>query len=252
MKISIGRAKTSNLSSLNETKLQELQKKIGIHFKNVDLLKNAFIHRSYLNEHKNFRGQSNERLEFLGDSVLSLIVSSYLFKKLPESPEGELTQLRAALVRTETLGNLAKDLELGEYLFLSKGEEDTGGRTNNSIMANTFEALVGAIYLDQGVDISHKFIEKTILANWKKLLKVAVYDSKSKLQEVLQKIHHESPTYNLISAWGPDHARSFEMGVYLGSKLLGKGVGKNKQEAAQTAARDALTKIKSTKIDIKA
>lgn len=248
MKISIGRTKTSGLSSLSDTKLQELQKKISIHFKDTDLLKNAFIHRSYLNEHKNFRGQSNERLEFLGDSILSLIVSKHLFEKLPQSPEGELTQLRAALVRTETLGYLAKNLNLGNYLFLSKGEEDTGGRTNSSIMANTFEALIGAIFLDQGIDVAHKFIEKTILLNWKKLLETAVYDNKSKLQEVLQKIYHASPTYNLISSWGPDHARSFEIGVYLGQKLLGKGVGKNKQEAAQTAAQNALVNIKSTKV----
>lgn len=248
MKISIRPVNTGTAKNSPKTNLHELQKKIGINFNNPDLLKNAFIHRSYLNEHKNFKGLSNERLEFLGDSVLSIIVSKHLYQELPTSPEGELTQYRAALVRTETLANIGKELELGKYLFLSKGEEDTGGRTNTSILANTYESLIGSIYLDQGVDTAEKFITSTILSNWKKLLKNAVYDSKSKLQEILQRLHHQSPSYNLISTWGPDHAKSFEMGVYLGSKLLGSGKGKNKQEAAQSAASDALKKVKSTKV----
>ncbi len=237
-------------SSSNQ-KFQTIQKKIQINFKDENLLKNAFVHRSYLNENKDFKGQSNERLEFLGDSVLSIVVSKHLFKKLPNSPEGELTQLRAALVRTETLASVAKMLELGEFLFLAKGEEDTGGRGSTSILANTFEALIGAIFLDQGIDSAEKFIDKTILANWKDLLKNAVYDNKSKLQEVLQRLYHESPNYSLVSSWGPDHARNFEMGVYIGAKLIGTGIGKNKQEAAQNAAKDALSKIKSAKVNIK-
>lgn len=248
MKISIRPVRANGAKNLHKSTLHELQKKIGLSFNDLDLLKNAFIHRSYLNEHKNFKGLSNERLEFLGDSVLSIVVSKHLYQELPSSPEGELTQYRAALVRTETLANIGKELELGKYLFLSKGEEDTGGRTNTSILANTFESLVGSIYLDQGIDTAEEFINKTILSSWKKLLKNAVYDSKSKLQEVLQRLHHQSPNYNLISTWGPDHARSFEMGVYLGTKLLGSGKGKNKQEAAQNAASDALKKVKSTKI----
>ncbi len=252
MKI-LSRAKAPTPQANNPTseKFTTLQKKIAVEFKNLNMLKNAFIHRSYLNEHKSFQGQSNERLEFLGDSVLSIIVSKHLFEKLPDSPEGELTQDRAALVRTETLASLAKDLNLGEYLYLSKGEEDTGGRTNISILANTYEALVGAIFLDCGIDSAQKFIKDTILVNWKKLLKNAVYDNKSKLQEVLQRLYHESPTYNLVSTWGPDHSKSFEMGVYMGQKILGHGVGKNKQEAAQKAAQDALSKIKSTKVTTK-
>lgn len=250
MKISIKASREENVASLKNPKLADLEKKIGIKFKNQDILKNAFIHRSYLNEHKDFKGQSNERMEFLGDSVLSLIVSKHLYDRLPESPEGELTQSRAALVRTETLATLARGLDLGSYLFLSKGEEDTGGRMNNSILANTFEALIGAIYMDQGIEPAYKFINETILTNWKKLLETAVTDSKSKLQETLQKIYHESPSYNLISTWGPDHARNFEMGVYLKTKLLGRGVGKNKQEAAQKAAEDALNKVKKAKVAI--
>lgn len=223
--------------------LKKLQDDIGIHFNAEKLLKNAFIHRSYLNEHKSFTGQSNERLEFLGDSVLSLVVSKFLYTDLPQSPEGELTQLRAALVRTETLAKLAENLSLGKYLFLSKGEEDTGGRTNKTILANTFEALLGAIFLDQGTETVAKFIEKNILTNWKELAESAVSDNKSKLQEILQHKQHKSPIYKLIGSWGPDHERKFKVGVYLEDKLLGAGVGRNKQTAAQNAAEDALAKV---------
>ena len=226
--------------------VSKLQNAIGINFANEKFLKNAFIHRSYLNEHKNFTGQSNERMEFLGDSVLSLVVSKFLFENLPDSTEGDLTQLRAALVRTETLAKLAENLDLGHYLFLSKGEEDTGGRTNTTILANTFEALIGAIFLDQGLEKSEKFLEKNILSNWKELAESAVSDNKSKLQEILQRKKHKSPTYKLINSWGPDHERKFKVGVYLDDKLLGAGVGRNKQTAAQSAARDALLKVDRT------
>lgn len=223
--------------------LDTLQKTIGIKFKNDAFLKNAFIHRSYLNEHKDFKGQSNERLEFLGDAVLSIFVSQFLYQKLPKSPEGELTQLRASLVRTETLGKLAKNLDLGTYLYLSKGEEDSQGRQNNSILANTFEALIGAIYLDQGPEIAQKFIGDQMLNNWHELAKNAVFDNKSKLQEVMQRKYHKSPTYKLTNSWGPDHDREFEISVFLDEKVFGMGVGKNKQTAAQNAAGDALTRL---------
>jgi len=227
----------------NAAKLEKLKETIRVNFKNENLLKNAFIHRSYLNEHKNYKGSSNERLEFLGDSVLSIIVSFYLYSKLPDSPEGELTQLRASLVRTETLAKIAQKLLLGDYLFLSKGEEDSGGRGNSSMLANTFEALVGAIYLDQGFDTTEKFIYDTILRDWENLSQSAVSDNKSRLQEILQRKYRTSPTYKLISSWGPDHARQFQIGVYIDTKFLGKGEGKNKQTAAQNAAQDALDKL---------
>lgn len=239
MRVSIQVDKTSR----KVKHLEEIQKKVGVKFINLDLLSNAFIHRSYLNEHRDYKGDSNERLEFLGDAVLSIVVSTHLFNKLPKSPEGELTQLRAALVRTETLAKLAENLLLGKYLLMSKGEEDSRGRHNISIQANTFEALIGAIYLDQGMAVAQKFLEANILKNWKALAQSAAVDSKSKLQETLQRKYHESPIYNLISSWGPDHDRRFEMGVLSGSKIIGKGVGKNKQEAAQNAAKDALDKI---------
>ncbi len=230
-------------TSIKPNSFQQLQQKLNIKFKSQDIIKNAFIHRSYLNEHKDFKGQSNERLEFLGDSVLSIAVSTFLFKQLPKSPEGELTQIRASLVRTETLAELAQEISLGEYLYLSKGEEDSQGRSNRTILANTFEALIGAIYLDQGIEAATNFIQKHILSNWKKLAKEAAVDNKSKLQEVLQRKFHQSPVYKLINSWGPDHDRSFEVGVFLNDKNLGTGSGKNKQTAAQSAAGDALKKI---------
>ena len=225
--------------------LDILQKKIGIVFTNKTLLTTAFIHRSYLNEHKKYQGPSNERLEFLGDAALSVVVSSFLYEKLPNEPEGKLTTSRAALVRTETLAKIAKSLSLGKYLVLSKGEEDTGGRENPSILANTFEALVGAIYLDQDIDKVQEFLKKTVLSNWKNLIESAVPDNKSRLQEFVQRKYHVSPIYRLISSWGPDHARQFEIEVFINEKNLGRGVGNNKQTAAQNAARNALTRLKS-------
>lgn len=226
--------------STQQFDISNLEKTSGIKFNNPLLIQNAFVHRSYLNEHKNYKGDSNERLEFLGDSVLSLAVSEFLYKKLPDHPEGKLTQIRAALVRTETLGKLARKLALGKYLFLSKGEEESGGRTNSSILADTFEALVGAIYQDQGFETAKKFLSKIVLSDWQVLIKSAVSDNKSKLQEVLQREYRQSPSYKLLKSWGPDHARQFEIGVYLGNKILGKGIGKSKQEAAQNAAAAAM------------
>lgn len=231
------------ISTRSDT-LENLEKRLGIKFAKIELLKNAFIHRSYLNEHKDFKGQSNERLEFLGDSVLSLTVSRYLYLIRPKSTEGELTKLRAALVRTETLAKVAAYLSLGQYLFLSRGEEESGGRTSRAILANTFEALVGAIYLDCGLPTVQKFIEKIILANWQRLAKESVADNKSRLQEVLQRKYHKSPTYKVLNWWGPDHNRQFEVGVFFEERELGRGIGKNKQAATQNAAGDTLARLK--------
>lgn len=230
-------------TSTNPKPIQLLQKSLDITFNDDNILKNAFIHRSYLNEHKDFNGQSNERLEFLGDSVLSIIVSDFLFKNLPKSGEGELTQIRASLVRTETLASIARKLNLGNYLFISRGEEDSDGRNNKTILANTLEALIGAMYIDQGISQAQEFIQKNILSNWKKLSTTAVFDFKSKLQEVLQRKYHKSPKYKLMSSYGPDHDRSFEIAVLLNEKILGVGIGKNKQNAAQNAAEKALKSL---------
>lgn len=219
------------------------EKQIKLNFKNKDLLKNAFIHRSYLNEHKDFKGQSNERLEFLGDSVLSIVVSDFLFKALPKSGEGELTQIRASLVRTETLATVGQKINLGNFLFLSKGEEESNGRESKTILANTFEAVIGAIFMDQGIKVAEEFIRVNILSQWKKLSVSAVTDFKSKLQEVLQRKYHQSPKYKLLSTYGPDHDRSFEIAVLLEETILGVGIGKNKQSAAQNAAAKALESL---------
>lgn len=232
--------KTSTIHS----KFAYLYKKLPFKIKDENLLKTAFVHRSFLNENKNYKGSSNERLEFLGDAVLSIIVSKFLYEKLPKSSEGHLTQIRASLVRTETLAKIGATLGLSKYLFLSKGEEDSGGRTNQSILANVFEALVGAIYLDQNLANTQKFIENVMLKKWQILAKTAIYDHKSKIQEMLQRKHHQSPIYKLLSTWGPDHARQFEIGIYLADQLLGRGTGKNKQEAAQNAARSAITRLR--------
>ncbi|MBI2599179.1 ribonuclease III [Candidatus Curtissbacteria bacterium] len=223
---------------------QELERQLHLEFKDPKILQKAFIHRSYLNEHKDFKGDSNERLEFLGDSVLSLIVSQFLYGRLPKSTEGDLTQTRASLVRTETLATLAKNLSLGKYLYLSKGEEESQGRDSQTILANTFEALVGAIFLDRGLEEAQKFIEKIILANWQTLANEAASDNKSMLQEILQRKYHLSPTYKLLKTWGPDHNRSFEVGVYMKEERLGSGTGKNKQSAAQSAAANAIGRLK--------
>lgn len=230
-----------------QTKLQDLEKQLNITFQNQNLIRIAFVHRSYLNEHKEFAGDSNERLEFLGDSVLSLVVSRFLFENLPKMSEGQLTTIRASLVRTETLAKVGKSLNLGKYLMLSKGEEDSGGKENPSIMANTFEALVGAIYLDSGLQNASNVIEQVILKKWRVLAKTAISDHKSKLQEVLQRKYHVSPTYKLLSTWGPDHAKEFEIGVFYNERLLGKGQGRNKQVAAQNAAKAALIEVSKIK-----
>ena len=232
------------MKTSTKSDLKLLEGKLNIKFKNSGLLKNAFIHKSYINEHPGYKGDTNERLEFLGDSVLSLYVSSHIYEQLPKSPEGKLTQIRASLVRTETLAKLARNLSLGSYLFLSKGEEDSGGRNNKSILANTFEALIGAIYLDQGGKATQAFIKENILDNWQELTKSAVSDNKSKLQEKLQKKFHKSPVYKLAKSWGPDHDRRFEIDVFMDNKVLGRGVGKNKQAATQNAAKDALARLK--------
>lgn len=234
---------------INPDKFSKLQKDIEVNFKNPQILKTAFIHRSYLNEHKDFSGQSNERLEFLGDSVLSIIVSNFLFINLPKSGEGELTQIRASLVRTETLASIAKKQNLGNFLYLSKGEEESAGRNNKTILANTFEALIGAIFIDQGIEKAQKFIENNILSNWQQLTTTAVIDFKSKLQEVLQRIYHKSPKYKLLSTYGPDHNRSFEMAVLMEENVLGVGTGKNKQASAQNAAEKALKALKIKKVE---
>jgi ribonuclease-3 len=222
-----------------------LEKSLSLEFKNRDLLIEAFCHRSYLNEHPDFYLPHNERLEFLGDAVLELIVTEYLYKKYPEKNEGELTNWRAALVNAKILGELAKELGFNDFLLLSKGEEKETGKARLYILANTFEALIGAIYLDQGYEVAKNFVEKNLIE--KKLPEIIekglFKDPKTRFQEEAQERVKITPTYKVLEEWGPDHAKHFIVGVFLGNELVAKGEGTSKQEAEEEAAKNAL-KIK--------
>lgn len=223
---------------------KKLEEKIGIQFKDENMLRGAFIHRSYLNEHKGSKFESNERLEFLGDAVLELVVTEYLYKNYP-NPEGELTNWRSALVKGEMLAKIARELSLGDYLFLSKGEEKSGGRDKDYLLANTFEALIGAIYLEMGYKKAQKFIETFLLVHLEEILKTGSHvDAKSKLQEVAQEKIGITPSYQLQSSEGPDHNKTFTMGAFIGERMVGKGKGGSKQTAEQAAAADAIERLK--------
>ncbi|OGG26926.1 ribonuclease III [Candidatus Gottesmanbacteria bacterium RIFCSPLOWO2_01_FULL_39_12b] len=222
--------------------LKILEKKLNIIFHNSLLIQQAFIHRSYLNE-TNKQIESNERLEFLGDSILSFLVSEYLYSTYKHLPEGELTNLRSSIVKTTALSSVAKSLDLGSFLFLSKGEIEGGGRDNPSILADTFEALLGAIYLDQGLKVTNKLLSSFLFPILETVIKEKSYkDSKSKFQEIVQNKTKFSPIYKVIEEKGPDHAKEFTIGVYVNNQLWGWGYGKNKQEAEQLAASNALEK----------
>lgn len=213
-----------------------------IQFKNLFLLKTALTHRSAINE-KRGSNISNERLEFLGDAVLELIVSDYLYQKYPSLPEGQLTSKRAQIVQTKTLAAAAQKLNLGSKLILSRGEKKAGGDKNPSLLANAFEALIGAIYLDQGIAASKKFIDQQLIAKFPHLSQqVEIDDFKSQLQEKWQKQFKIAPRYKLVQTSGPDHDRTFTVQVYFKQKLFGEGRGKSKQTAQQHAAKAALEK----------
>ena len=218
----------------------KLEKKIGYKFKSGEILQNVFVHRSFLNENVGKEIDSNERLEFLGDAVLELVVTDYLYNNY-KNPEGELTNWRAALVRGQMLAKLAKEIDLGENLMLSKGEEKSGGKTRDIILANAFEALIGAIYIDGKYAASEKFITKFVLSKLDVVLETKSYiDAKSRFQELVQEKMGITPKYQVISEFGPDHSKSFAIGAYIGDKLVGEGTGSSKQIAQQEAAADAL------------
>ena len=221
--------------------LNKLQQTIEIEFSTSELLENAFVHRSYLNEHQNFEMGSNERLEFLGDAVLELLTSEELYHKYPNRPEGDLTSFRAALVCTKSLASEAGRLNLGEYLYLSRGEEDSGGRHREYILANTFEALLGAIYLDSNLETCRQFLRKNIFYKIDGIVKNKKYrDPKSTFQEITQEELGITPVYRVLNEWGPDHSKHFRMGVFLGEKQAGVGEGDSKQDGEQEAAKNAL------------
>lgn len=217
--------------------------RFGIIPQDLGLYQTAFTHRSRLNESKDAL-YSNERLEFLGDSILSFIISSFLFKKRLKDTEGDLTNLRAYIVKTDSLAKASKLLGLGEFLILSKGEELSGGRKNPQLLANTYESLLGAIYLDLGIGIATKFVEDTLLPIFiEEVQKGAPKDSKSRLQELVQSKMQVSPKYKILETSGPDHAKQFKVGVFVNSKEMGIGVGSNKQQAEEDAAKEALSVI---------
>ena len=218
-----------------------LEKKLNFKFKNKDLLVQAFVHRSYLNENPGFHLFHNERLEFLGDAVLELVVTEYLFQKYPEKAEGELTNWRAALVNAKILSAVAKDLDFDDFLFLSRGETKETGKGRQYILANTFEALIGGLYLDQGYGSCQKFIEKYLIKELPWIIESGLFkDVKSRFQEEAQERAEVTPFYKVLEEWGPDHAKHFIVGVFLGEELIAKGEGSSKQEAELEAARNAL------------
>jgi ribonuclease-3 len=222
----------------------EFEEKIGIRFKNKDLLAEALTHRSYLNEYPNWRLPHNERLEYLGDAVLELVVSEKLFNRFPSYPEGQLTIIRAALVNYQMLAKVAESIDLDSFILMSRGERRDTGKAREVILANAFEAVVGALYLDQGIEIVENFIEKFVMGHLAEILKTRSYkDAKSELQEVIQEKLKLTPTYQVLEESGPAHKRIFKMGVYFGDKLIAAGTGASKQEAELEAAKNALKKV---------
>ncbi len=218
-------------------------KKLGVRL-TKDLAHQAFVHRSYLNEHPTFPYPSNERLEFLGDSVLSIAISEHLYKSYPDKNEGYLTAVRSAAVSKTTLAAIARSLSLGDFLYLAKGEEESNGRKNPSILANTLEALIGAIYLDKGLATAKKVVLELLTEKVNQVVAEGRYqDNKSMLQEHAQNQHLGSPIYKVLSSRGPDHAREFTIGAYVNGTLVGKGSGNSKQVAAQEAAKAGLSTL---------
>lgn len=217
---------------------------LGVEFKNKDLLLLAFTHRSYVNEHRKTVSEHNERLEFLGDAVLELIVTDHLYGNYQE-PEGVLTNWRSALVRTESIGAAAKRLDFEPLLRLSRGEKRGSERAREQILANTYEAVVGALYLDQGYEPARKFITESLLVTLEEILKEGTWvDPKSQLQELAQSKDSATPSYKVMAEEGPDHDKIFTVGVYVGGKLLGKGNGPSKQAGQVAAAEEALKQYK--------
>ncbi len=234
----------NSTSSKEPLNFSDFEKKTGISFKNKELLFQAFCHRSYLNENPKINVGHNERLEFLGDAVLELIVTEYLYKKYPEKPEGELTSWRASLVNTKILSETSKELGLNNYILLSKGEIREMGGLRQSILANTFEALIGAMYLDFGYDKCYSFVEKNLIKKLPQIIKLGLNkDAKSYFQEKSQSEELVTPVYKLLKEWGPDHKKKFKIGVFLNNNLIAEGEGYSKQEGEENAAQKAL-KIK--------
>lgn len=222
--------------------IKELEEKIGYHFKNPDYIEEALTHSSYANEMKINRKNDYERLEFLGDAVLELISSDFIFKNNPTMPEGKMTKLRASMVCEVALAYCAKDIELNTFIRLGKGEEATGGRGRDSIISDVCEATIGALYLDGGIEEAKKFIDRFILSDLED--KILFYDSKTVLQELIQAKEFKTFEYELVKEEGPDHAKVFVVNAVLDGDVIGTGEGKSKKAAEQTAAYEAIKRIK--------
>lgn len=225
-----------------DEKLKQLQETIGYHFQNPELLKHALIHSSYINEHHMKRFENNERLEFLGDAVLELASSDFLYRNFPEKPEGELTKTRASIVCEPTLAFCARAIGLGDYLYLGKGEESEGGRNRDSITSDALEAVIGAIYLDSGFANAKEFINKFIMNDLEH--KKLFYDSKTILQEIVQGRTSAPLSYELVKEEGPDHRKTFYVNVLISGQPVAEGQGRTKKSAEQMAAYHAILKLK--------
>ena len=226
--------------------LTEFESRIGVTFPTQNLLQQVFVHRSYLNEHKSFPLDHNERLEFLGDAVLELIVTEYLYQHFP-NPEGDLTNWRSALVRGEMIATIALKLGMNDYLLLSHGEQQSIGKSRHLILANAFEALVGALYLERGYETTRDFIHRELISELNQIQENELHiDAKSRFQELIQEQSSITPTYNVLKEQGPDHDKEFTVGVYVGETLMGTGTGSSKQRSEQAAASAALEKLRNT------
>lgn len=226
-----------------KTDFSKFENRIGFSFTNKDLLTQAFIHRSYLNENRSIALPHNERLEFLGDAVLELVVTDYLFRKFPEKSEGEMTAYRAALVNTNTLSAISEKLGVNDFILLSRGEAKDKGRARQYILANTFEAIVGALYLDQGYEVAQEFVGDSLFHLTDDVISKKLWqDAKSYFQEMAQDKEGVTPNYETLRESGPDHDKQFVVGVFIGKELVAEGEGKSKQEAEQEAARNGLKK----------
>lgn len=216
---------------------------IGVAFKDIAILREAFTHRSYLNEHRATNMRHNERLEFLGDAVLELVITEYLYAQYPEEPEGKLTAYRSALVNTNSISEAATEWGMNDYLLLSRGEAKDTGRARQYILANTFESVIGAIFLDQGYDVAKEFIGKSLFKRLDDIVGKRLWqDAKSRFQEEAQDRIGITPNYEVIKEIGPDHDKRFDVGVYIGEELIAQGEGRSKQDAEQKAAEMGLLK----------
>jgi len=223
---------------------EKLEKELEVTFDDRDILDCAFVHKSYVNEHRDSGKENNERLEFLGDAVLELTTTEFLYRTYPQKNEGDLTNFRSALVKGKNLAKVAERLNLGAYLYLSRGEEKSGGRKKSYILANTVEALIGALYLDKGYRATHTFIDRFILQTLEEILEEGLHiDAKSHFQEIAQEKVDITPEYRLVSALGPDHEKTFVMAAYLGDIEVGRGQESSKQKAEEAAAREAIVNV---------